>query len=85
MGKINLNFIQNTGRHNPPKQEIHEVEGLAFSVEAIIKTLYAYANANDDKADIGSVCMYVCYALELLMDPITEYLSNYAGDVPTPE
>jgi len=83
MAKLNLNFHENTGRHEPTKNEIYQIEELAVSVEAIIKALGAYANGS--RKDIDGVCLGVCNALELLMEPVVEYLCNYAGNAPTPE
>ena len=86
MAELNLNFHEQTGRHNPTEREIIEIESVAISVEVIIKTLGVYAeNTNHSREDIGGVCLCVCNALELLMGPVVEYLSNYAGDVPAPE
>ena len=86
MAELNLNFHEQTERHEPTKSEIIQIEGLAISVDAIIKTLAEYARGSRDNAqDIGGVCLWVCNALELLMSPIVEYMSEYAGDVPTPE
>ena len=83
MAKLNLNFHKQAGRHNPTKNEIVQIESVAVSIEAIIKTLAAYAECTrDDSADMGCVCISVCNALELLIDPVIEYLSNYAGDAP---
>jgi len=83
MATLNLNFNEQTGRHNPTKHELAQIESLAFGIEAIIKALGEYADA--DHEDLGSVCMSVCNALELLIEPVCDYLSNYAGDVPTAE
>jgi hypothetical protein len=83
MAKLNLNFVQKTGRYEPTKNEIYQLEGLALSIEAIIKTLYMYAN--EGKEDTTGVCMGVCNALEILIDPIVEYMGNYAGNIATPE
>jgi len=83
MAKLNLNFHEQTGRHNPTKHELAQIESIALGIEAVIKTLGEYADA--DHEDLGSVCMSVCNALELLIDPVILYLSNYAGDTPAPE
>jgi hypothetical protein len=86
MAKLNLNFHKNTEHRNPTKDEIVQIEGVAISVEAIIKTLAVYAEyTNDDSRDMGGICTSVCNALELLIKPVVEYLSNYAGDVSAPE
>ena len=85
MSKLNLNFHEQTGRHEPTKSEIYQIEGLAISVEAIIKALAAYANGSRDREDMDGVCLGVCNALELLMGPVIEYLSEYAGNAPAPE
>jgi hypothetical protein len=85
MAKLNLNFYHQTGRREPTKKEIYQTGALAYSVEAIIKTLSVYTNENNNQNVEGNVCMSVCDALELLMEPIIDYLSNYAGDVPAPE
>ena len=83
MAELNLNFHEQTERYKPTKREINQIEGVATSVEAIIQVLEVYAG--DDHKDLASVCMCVCNALELLMGPIIEYLSNYAGALSTPE
>jgi hypothetical protein len=86
MAELNLNFHEQTGRHNPTEKEFCQIEGLAVSVDAIIKTLAVYAeHTNHNREDIGGVCLWVCNALELLMEPVIEYLSNYAGGAPAPE
>ena len=80
MAILNLNFHQPEGRRIPTEDEIHQIEGLARSVEAISKSLHAYACntfANDD--DITDVCLGVSNALELLIDPVIEYMTEYAG------
>jgi hypothetical protein len=83
MAKLNLNFHEKTGRHDPTEDEIVQIGCVAMGVQDIVKTLGVYANGNHD--DIGGVCIGVCYALELLMEPVIGYLSNYAGDAPAPE
>ena len=80
MSKLNLNFEVPKERHEPTQNEIAQIEGLALSIEAIVKALEAYAAYYGDKADLGNVCVGVCNALELLVDPVIEYFSNYAGD-----
>ena len=82
MSELNLNFLH-SNRHEPTKSEITEIHGLALSIEAIVKALDGYAGYDD--SDLSNVCMGVCTALELLIDPIIEYMGNYAGDLPTPE
>jgi hypothetical protein len=85
MAKLNLNFHQQTGRRKPTENEIAQIGALAYSVEAIIKTLSVYTNENNNQNVDGNVCMSVCDALELLIEPIVDYMCNYAGDVPAPE
>jgi len=86
MATLNLNFHKPTGRHNPTKDEIVQIESIAVSVEAIIKALAEYGRSTrDDAKDMGNVCLGVCNALELLIDPVIGYLSNYAGDAAAPE
>jgi hypothetical protein len=86
MAALNLNFHKPKGRHNPTKHEIAQIESIAVSVEAIVKALAEYARGSrDDAEDMGSVCLGVCNALELLIDPVIVYLSDYAGDAPAPE
>jgi len=81
MAELNLNFhAEEKKRRQPTKSEINQIKYLAFGVEGIIKTLGSYVNAPDDPHEACSVCMCVCNALELLMKPISDYLSNYAGD-----
>ena len=86
MATLNLNFHKQTGRHNPTKDEIVQIASVATSVEAIIKALEEYARGTRDAAeDMGSVCMSVCNALELLIAPVIVYLSEHAGDAPAPK
>ena len=83
MAELNLNFIQETGRRELTKSEIAQIQGLALSIEAIIKALAAYSNENDGNdasKGFGNECYYVCRALELLIDPIIGYMSDYAGE-----
>jgi DNA-binding transcriptional MerR regulator len=84
MAKLNLNFHEVTGLRRPTEQEIAQLQELGFSIEAIIKTLGAYAAKNNNRmgTDTATVCMCVCNALELLIEPIVEYLANYAGELP---
>jgi len=83
MAKLNLNFHKQTGRHNPTEHELDQVVGVALSVEGIIKALEDYAYGKHE--DTESVCINVCYALELLIEPVIDYLSNYAGEEPEPD
>ena len=85
MAKLNLNFLDNSRRREPTKSEIYQIEYLALGVEGIIKTLGSYVNENPDPYVACGVCLSVCNALELLMDPIVDYMSNYAGDTPAKE
>jgi len=86
MAELNLNFHEQAGGRKPTKMEIYQIESVAISVEAIIKALGAYARGSRDNAqDMMGVCLGVCNALELLMEPVIGYLSEYAGDVPSPE
>jgi hypothetical protein len=88
MAKLNLNFHQSTGRYNPTKYEIVQIESLALSIEAIIKVMAHYSvNYDNDKhsGEAMSNCLGVFNALELLIEPIVEYMGDYAGDTPEPE
>ena len=85
MAKLNLNFLDNSGRRDPTRSEIYQIQRLALSVTDIIKTLESYADENCDPSAACGVCLSVCNALELLMDPIVDYMSNYAGNTPAPE
>ena len=79
MSKLKLNFYESTARREPTKSEIAQIEGLALGIEAIVKALKAYVLYYDD--DTSSVCAGACNVLELLIDPIIEYMSTYAGDI----
>ena len=83
MAKLNLNFQKPKDYFKLTKHEIAQIEGLALSVEAIIKTLYAYSYAENE--DINDVCMGVCNALELLIEPVIGYLGDSAGSEAAPE
>ena len=87
MAKLSLNFCEPTGRHEPTRNEINQIESVALSIEAMVKALYAYASedAGEKPHGLHSVCMGVCNALELLIDPVIEYMANYAGQEPAPE
>jgi hypothetical protein len=83
MAKLNLNF-QKSERHNPTGDEIAQIEYVANGVVAIIKALGWYAqDAQDDRYE--GVLMTALGTLELLMEPITEYFSEYAGKEPAEE
>ena len=91
MAKLNLNFHEVTGLRKPTTQEIGQLQELGFSIEAIIKTLGAYAaNTNNrtgtsDKSETVSVCMCVCNVLELLIKPLVDYMGDSAGDMAATE
>jgi len=86
---LNLNFYQQTGRRKPTQNEINQIADLSLGVKAIIKTLRVYATEYDSTeipaGEVSGVCISVCNALDLLMEPITEYMTNYAGDEALPE
>jgi len=85
MATLNLNFHKCTDRHEPTRTEIYEIEGVAVSIEAIIKVLAEYASGNRNQEEMGGVCVGVCRALELLITPVVDYLCDYAGNVPITE
>ena len=83
MAKLNLNFSQAVGRYNPTRSEICQIEVIALGIEAVVKALSAYAEAEHE--DGNGVCMGVCNVLELLIDPVIDYLSENAGLKAAPE
>ena len=87
MAKLNLSFHQQTKRYEPTKQEIYALEGIALSVEAIIKAMGEYCDKDntENAHEALGVCMSICNALELLIEPIVDYMGNYAGDKAAPE
>jgi len=87
MAKLNLNFHQMAGCE-PTKQEICQLEGIALSVDAMIKVMAAYCTDINDKEKANEAlgfCTSICYALELLMEPIVDYMVNYARNPAGPE
>ena len=89
MARLNLNFHETTERHDPTKGEIRQLAGIALSIEATVKALFVYASdaagGVERTKDLDMVCMGACNALELLIDPIVEYMNEYAGQEPCPE
>ena len=87
MAKLNLNFHQQTKRYSPTKQDIYALEGIALSVEAIIKAMgdYCDKSSSENAHEALGVCMSICNALELLIEPIVDYMGNNAGDMAAQE
>ena len=86
MAELNLNFHQQKGQRELTKHEIYQIEGLALNIKAITKALYAYADdCRENTQEISSVCMGVCNTVELLIEPVIEYMADYAGSLPAQE
>ena len=86
MAELNLNFHQQKGRREPTKQEIYQIERLALNIKAIIKALYVYTDDSCKNAlEKSEVCMGICDTVELLIEPIIEYMMDYAGSLPAQE
>ena len=87
MARLNLNFQEDKDYRNPTKREIVELEFLTMNVNSVIKVLAGYVmdNANNELEEVTVNTIGVLNALELLMEPIVDYMSNYAGKTPTEE
>jgi len=84
MAKLSLNFHGPTGMSEPTENEIDQLGGLALDIKMIIKALGKCALEGRDKnAETADICMGVCNVLELLMDPLVDYMMNYA-EAPQP-
>ena len=85
---LNLNFCKETKRREPTKQNIIELECLAHNIKAVIKAMGDYCMANDSKEhamEAVGECLSLCNVLELLIEPIIDYMCDYAGEPPAPE
>ena len=88
MARLNLNFHQVTGRREPTKQEIDQIEGLALSIESISKAMIRYTcdtTTIEEANEAITACMGVFRVFELLIAPVIDCLANYAGDEAAPE
>jgi hypothetical protein len=86
MAKLALCFRDEKGEGPLTSAEINSVAMAAFGASAIIHVMGEYIAANpkeDDSKD--DVYNSVFHVLELLMEPITDYLNEYAGQEAAPE
>jgi hypothetical protein len=87
MAKLNLNFHQ-PGYYEPTKHEIYQLDCIAIGIEAIVKAMIGYCSCHGDKESaheaVGN-CHGVFNALELLIEPIVNYMANYVGNIAAPE
>jgi len=79
MARLNLNFHQSMERHEPTENEIFQLANLSISIKSVIESLDVYCLESKGK-EKNDVCLGVCHALELLIDPIIDYLNEYAGN-----
>ena len=91
MTKLNLNFHKTTGCYEPTKSEIGQLETLTLSIKAIVQVMARYTNdcndcgSNRDDFEVTNNCASVFNALELLMEPLVKYMTDYAGKEAAPE
>ena len=87
MAKLNLNFHK-TGYYKPTQSEIGQLETLALCIRAIVRVMARYTVDHADERDTYEVtnnCTSVFTALELLIDPLVEYMTDAAGNEAKPE
>ena len=92
MAMLNLNFHEPKGCYKPTKSEIGELETLALSIKAIVQVMARYTNndctacgGNREPFEVTNNCASVFNALELLVEPLVKYMSDYAGKEAAPK
>jgi hypothetical protein len=69
-------------KYRPPsKREIGDITSAAQGASAIIRVMQRYATNNPKGEEGDTLGVYGCVfgVLEWLMDPVTDYLFEYAG------
>ena len=83
--ELNLNFLKQEGLRMPTKREIMCLQTMAFSIQSIIRILRdASREGSGDMAKKLADFTCSCNALEILIEPIIDYLCNYAGKEANP-
>jgi hypothetical protein len=91
MTKLNLNFHETTGFCKPTESEIVQLETLARSINAIVQVMARYTNdcthCGGDRGayEVSDNCACVFNALELLMEPLVNYMIDSAGKEAAPD
>lgn len=70
------------------KNDIYHLSSTAMAIEAISEVMANYACDNTEQKEQSSVivnCMHAFNVLNLLIDPIVDYLSEYAGEEAAPD
>jgi hypothetical protein len=85
MAKLALCFRDKEKHRSLTSTEIESVAMAAYGVSAIIHVMGEYLSTNPQEEDSEGVYSSVFNVLELLMEPITDYLNEYAGTAAAPE
>ena len=87
MADLSFCFTEKKEERNLTVSEINDITMAAQGIHAIIKVMNEYAINNQQDKDDDALGIYssVFNVLDLLMDPIRDYLSAYAGSEAAPE
>jgi hypothetical protein len=91
MTKLNLSFRKTTGIFKPTESEIGQLETLARSINAIVQVMARYTNdctycgSHRGANEVTDNCACVFNALELLMEPLVNYMIDSAGKEAAPD
>jgi hypothetical protein len=68
-------------RHSPTPDEIHQIASVALGIESIIRVMSEYTCDTRKDNDMLDNCSFVFDILKLLVAPVTQYLTEYAGEL----
>jgi len=91
MAELSLSFHETTGVCKPSESEIGQLETLARSINAIVQVMARYTNdctyCGSDRGvyEVSDNCACVFNALELLMEPLVNYMIDSAGKEAAPD
>jgi len=91
MAKLNLNFHEMIGCYKPSEGDMGQLETLALSIKSIIQVTAMYANDGQyfkgDKGacEVANNCASVFNALELLIEPLVTYMTDYIEKEAAPD
>jgi len=91
MADLNLSFRETIGVCVPTESEIVQLVTLARSINAIVRVMARYTNdcthCGSDRGayEVSDNCACVFNALELLMEPLVNYMIDSAGKEAAPD
>ena len=71
-------------RRIPTEDEILDLKIVSHNISGLIKMAHEYMLTNQDPEGIEKACLAVFGVLEILFEPIENYLTEYAGKAAAP-